>query len=251
VIAYLFAQLLPTVRGGKGGLLVLGSANVDESLRGYLTKYDCSSADINPIGGISKTDLKSFIGWAMKAFNLPILEQFLTAVPTAELEPISEDYVQSDEVDMGMSYDELSVFGRLRKVSKLGPWSMYEKLVSLWSAPPEENRAAISGRGEADHQQAETVHAKIHGRGLSPRIVAEKVARFYHYHYINRHKMTVLTPSVHMEAYSPEDNRFDLRPFLYPSFYTSLPYRRIMQHVEAMERRSGVGSDGKKVVKGD
>ena len=34
----------------QGYLLVLGSANVDESLRGYMTKYDCSSADINPIG---------------------------------------------------------------------------------------------------------------------------------------------------------------------------------------------------------
>lgn len=64
VIAYFFAQLLPWVRGRTGGLLVLGSANVDErcacacllalrgssfdvlmvrSLRGYLTKYDCSS----------------------------------------------------------------------------------------------------------------------------------------------------------------------------------------------------------------
>lgn len=30
VIAYLFAQLLPWVRGRWGGLLVLGSANVDE-----------------------------------------------------------------------------------------------------------------------------------------------------------------------------------------------------------------------------
>ena len=28
-------------------LLVLGSANVDEALRGYMTKYDCSSADLN------------------------------------------------------------------------------------------------------------------------------------------------------------------------------------------------------------
>jgi NAD+ synthase (glutamine-hydrolysing) len=61
VLAYMFAQLLPWVRGKVGGLLVLGSANVDErqvnmfsfsrrslnvylySLRGYLTKYDCSS----------------------------------------------------------------------------------------------------------------------------------------------------------------------------------------------------------------
>ena len=69
ITAYQFAQLLPTVRQrpGGGSLLVLGrcvscafiaatgeiiasSANVDESLRGYYTRYDCSSADINPIG---------------------------------------------------------------------------------------------------------------------------------------------------------------------------------------------------------
>lgn len=31
LLAYLFAQLLPWVREGTGGLLVLGSANVDES----------------------------------------------------------------------------------------------------------------------------------------------------------------------------------------------------------------------------
>lgn len=61
-----------------------------ECLRGYLTKYDCSSADINPIGGVSKTDLKRFIAWAQKEFDMPILEDFLTATPTAELEPISE-----------------------------------------------------------------------------------------------------------------------------------------------------------------
>jgi len=32
VLAYMFAQLLPWVRGRYGGLLVLGSANVDERL---------------------------------------------------------------------------------------------------------------------------------------------------------------------------------------------------------------------------
>ena len=60
VLAYMFAQLLPWSRGGSGSLLVLASANVDEALRGYMTKYDCSSADINPIGSISKTDLRCF-----------------------------------------------------------------------------------------------------------------------------------------------------------------------------------------------
>ncbi|KAH9933494.1 glutamine-dependent NAD synthetase with GAT domain-containing protein [Fomitopsis serialis] len=187
VLAYLFAQLLPWVRGRTGGLLVLGSANVDESLRGYLTKYDCSSADVNPIGAISKTDLKRFIAWAKDAFGLPILEQFLTAVPTAELEPITENYVQADEADMGMTYDELSVFGRLRKVEKCGPYSMFTKLVHEW------------------------------GSFLSPTQIADKVKLFFFEYARNRHKMTTLTPSYHAEQYSPDDNRFDLRPFLYPS----------------------------------
>ena len=30
---------------------------MDESLRGYMTKYDCSSADINPIGNYSRIDI--------------------------------------------------------------------------------------------------------------------------------------------------------------------------------------------------
>ena len=45
--------------------------------------------------------------------------------------------------------------------------------------------------------------------------VAEKVKFFFQKYSQNRHKSTVLTPSYHAENYSPEDNRFDLRPFLY------------------------------------
>jgi NAD+ synthase (glutamine-hydrolysing) len=105
VLGYLFAQLTLWSQGRKGSLLVLGSANVDEALRGYLTKYDCSAADINPIGGISKTDLKSFLAWASSGWaNYTVLRDVVTAVPTAELEPSVEGHVQQDEVDMGMTY---------------------------------------------------------------------------------------------------------------------------------------------------
>ena len=174
VLSYLFAQLLPWVRGiqNSGGLLVLGSANVDECLRGYLTKYDCSSADINPIGGISKTDLKGFIAYASKEYDMPILDDFLNATPTAELEPMTKDYVQSDEKDMGMTYEELGVFGYLRKVEKCGPYSMFLKLLHQWSPK------------------------------LTPRQISEKVKRFFFFYAINRHKQTVLTPSYHAEQYS-------------------------------------------------
>jgi hypothetical protein len=44
------------------------------SLLGYLTKYDCSSADINPIGGISKTDLRAFVQFGVERFQLPALQ---------------------------------------------------------------------------------------------------------------------------------------------------------------------------------
>lgn len=186
VLSYLFAQLLPWCRGKKniGGLLVLGSANVDEQLRGYLTKYDCSSADINPIGGISKNDLIKFIKWGVAEFKLPILEEFINATPTAELEPISENYVQSDEADMGFTYDELSIMGKLRKIDKCGPYSMFLKLIQHWK----------------DEKTLEQI--------------AEKVNNFFYYYSINRHKQTVSTPSYYAESYSPDDHRFDLRPIV-------------------------------------
>lgn len=60
--------------------------------------------------------------------------RFIDAVPTAELEPITQDYVQADEADMGMTYEELSVFGRLRKQDKCGPYSMFTKLVAEWGS---------------------------------------------------------------------------------------------------------------------
>ena len=168
VTAYEFGQILPTARNrpGGGSLLVLGSANVGESLRGYLTKYDCSSADINPIGSIDKADLKRFIAWAEVNFDLPCLHDFLTAVPTAELEPITETYVQSDEADMGMTYQELTIFGRLRKVNKLGPYGMFQRLVHDWSADRE--------RSPEDDDPA-----------YEPAQIAEKVKKFFHFYAIN------------------------------------------------------------------
>ncbi|KAL4894517.1 glutamine-dependent NAD(+) synthetase [Aspergillus ambiguus] len=221
VLAYLFASLLPTVRQrpGGGGLLVLGSSNVD-GLRGYLTKYDASSADLNPIGSISKVDLKKFIAWAEQNFELPILHEFLDATPTAELEPITATYVQSDEADMGVTYKELGTFGYLRKVARLGPWSMYERLLHLW------------------------------GNEYSPREIYEKTRHFFYNYSINRHKMTVLTPSYHAEQYSPEDNRHDLRQFLYPPF--TWAYSKMEESVKYWESKGWTaGKAQKKNVKAD
>jgi len=249
VFSYLLAQLLPWVRSQKGFLLVLGSANVDEALRGYMTKYDCSSADINPIGGIAKGDLKRFLVWTSEHFPFPSLANVVRAKPTAELEPITAEYTQSDEADMGMTYEELGIFGRLRKLYRCGPVSMYQKLVSLWTqSPPASASEPVHDTGDATAKQlhvgsTSSEHLNLISRpvgagGVStgvaaavssstpsnpnpthppllPLNVANKVQHFFYYYSVNRHKLTTLTPSYHAENYSPEDNRFDLRPFLY------------------------------------
>ncbi|KAI3766508.1 hypothetical protein L2E82_16571 [Cichorium intybus] len=161
VLAFMLASLLPWVHNKPGFYLVLGSSNVDEGLRGYLTKYDCSSADINPIGSISKQDLWIFLRWAATYLGFSSLAEIEAAPPTAELEPIRSNYSQLDEVDMGMTYEELSVYGRLRKIFRCGPVSMFKNLCFGW------------------------------GSKLSPSEVAEKVKHFFKYYSINRHKMTI------------------------------------------------------------
>ncbi|KAF4082927.1 hypothetical protein AMELA_G00134030 [Ameiurus melas] len=205
ILAYLFAQLYLWAQGKPGGLLVLGSANVDESLTGYFTKYDCSSADINPIGGVSKMDLKSFLLYCAEHFQLSILKSIVAAPPTAELEPLTDGQVsQTDEADMGMTYSELSVIGKLRKISKCGPYSMFCKLIHSWR------------------------------ESCSPSQVAAKVKHFFRMYSANRHKMTTVTPSYHAESYGPDDNRFDLRPFLYNTRW-SWQFRCIDNEISLME----------------
>lgn len=71
---------------------------------------------------------------------------------------------------------------------------------------------------------------------LSPREVADKVKRFYHFHYVNRHKQTVSTPAYHAETYSPDDHRFDLRPFLYPSAFEGWAFKKIDERVASLEK---------------
>lgn len=184
VMSYLIGQLLPLVLNKSQNFLVLASGNLEEGLTGYMTKYDCSSADINLIGGISKVDLKSFMLWASDQFGYTGLRDIALAPPTAELKPLEEGKIlQTDEEDLGLTYVEMSELGRLRRIHHLGPYFSFKSLLGTWK--------------------------------LAPESICTKVKRFYTLHGRNRHKMTVVTPSVHVEGYSADDNRFDKRPFLY------------------------------------
>eukprot|EP00917_Polyrhabdina_sp_WS-2016_P031471 GHVP01067142.1.p1 GENE.GHVP01067142.1~~GHVP01067142.1.p1 ORF type:complete len:668 (+),score=96.76 GHVP01067142.1:31-2004(+) len=136
VVSYFLGAILPLCRGQSGFLLILGTGNVDEGLRGYFTKYDCSSADLNPIGSISKCDLTRWLRYCSQDFDLESLNPILEAPPSAELTPLEAGKaVQTDENDMGMTYEELSLFGFLRKSGRMGPYSMMKRLKSMWDLP--------------------------------------------------------------------------------------------------------------------
>jgi NAD+ synthase (glutamine-hydrolysing) len=66
-----------------------------------------------------------------------------------------------------MTYQELTIFGRLRKLNKLGPFAMFQRLVHDWSI---------------DRERTADDDAPYY----TPAQVAEKVKRFFHYYAINR-----------------------------------------------------------------
>ena len=62
--------------------------------------------------------------------------------------------------------------------------------------------------------------------------------------YFPKHPAVKLTEMTdHAEQYSPDDNRFDLRPFLYPSWFG---FKAIEKRIAAMEENETRVPEGKK-----
>lgn len=188
-VAFMLASLLPWVHHKSGFYLVLSTTTADQGLCGNLTKYGCSSGDINPVGSVKKQDLRSFLKWA--AVNLGY-----SSLSTFEAAQTNTDGLEERD-ETRMSEEEVSTFGRLRKTLRCGPLSMFENLCEQW------------------------------GSKLSPIEIAEKVKHFFKWYSMNRRKATILTPSYLVESHSCDDNRFDQRQILYnperPSVFSKSP----------------------------
>jgi len=187
VYSYLLAQTL----GCKDDqdcvdkdLLVLATGNVDETLMGYATKYDCSSGDLAPIATLNKHHVFGIIKYSYDKLGWDVLNEVLTAAPTAELQPSDGSHVQTDEEDMGLTYNELAEFGRHRMDKMCGPFSMFDQLQEVWPEMPIE-------------------------------LLEEKVLRFFKRYGQNRHKVAVGTPAIHLSNYSSDGKCRDIRPWVY------------------------------------
>lgn len=95
--------------------------------------------------------------------------------------------------------------GTLRKDRKCGPVDMFVLLCDEW-------------------------------HHLSTREVAQKVKNFFVRYSENRHKATVVPPGYHCKGYGCDDNRYDMRQFLYDSTWEH-QFQKIDQMVRDYERR--------------
>ncbi|KAL1568858.1 NAD(+) synthase (glutamine-hydrolyzing) [Salvia divinorum] len=193
VVAYMLASVLPWLHHNykSGFYLVLSSTTADQGLSGNLTKYGCSSGDINPIGSIHMKDLRAFLKWA--AVNLG----YSSLAQTHQTNTLHS-------LERGMTDEQLSTYGRLRLTLRCGPVSMFQNLCEKW------------------------------GANMSPTQIAQKVKHFFKSYSINRHKMTILTPSYLVESQTCEDNRFDQRQMLYNPEW-SYQFRKIDQLVQQLD----------------
>ncbi|HCM15519.1 MAG: NAD+ synthase [Candidatus Cloacimonadales bacterium] len=76
--------------------LVLGTSNLSEIMTGYFTQFGDSAAAIEPLAQLYKSEV-----WQLSK-DLGIPAKIISKVPTADLWP-----EQSDEKDMGISYQDL------------------------------------------------------------------------------------------------------------------------------------------------
>jgi len=220
-------------------LLVLGSSNADESLRGFYTKYDAASADINPIGSLSKTHLREFLRWCGEKWPTfrKTMTGILTTVASPELTPADAltGAIQDDEIDIEMTYEQLYILGKLRKEEMMGPVSMFKRLCEMWVGKEVDICAHYPEPGKLWPDGTKPAINQVRKEIATPTIIANIVTIFFNFYGIHRNKMTILTPSVHGTGYSPDDNRYDQRPFLYPGFKGSETHKILVKMAEQME----------------
>jgi len=95
--------------GGQEGLLVLGTDHAAEAVTGFFTKYGDGGADLLPLTGLTKRQGRSLL----KELGAP--ERLYLKEPTADL--LDEKPQQSDETELGISYEEIDDYLEGKQVS--------------------------------------------------------------------------------------------------------------------------------------
>ncbi|CAM3867013.1 ammonia-dependent NAD(+) synthetase [Mesobacillus zeae] len=94
---------------GEEGLLVIGTDHAAEAVTGFYTKFGDGGADLLPLSGLNKQQGRELLK------ELGAEERLYLKVPTADL--LDRKPLQSDETELGISYEELDDYLEGKEVS--------------------------------------------------------------------------------------------------------------------------------------
>lgn len=100
--------------------LVVGTDNAAETLMGFSTKYGDNAADIMPLSGLNKRQVRTLAAY----FGAP--DNLVYKVPTADLESLSPQ--KPDEESLGVSYDNIDDFLEGKMIDK----QVYDTIIAAW-----------------------------------------------------------------------------------------------------------------------
>ena len=134
--------------------LVVGTDHAAEALMGFFTKYGDGAADVVPLTGLTKRQVRALA----RAMGAP--EHLVMKVPTADLESLKP--LRPDEDAFGVSYDEIDDFLEGKPVSDSSAqtirrqWlaTMHKRALPVAPAPaalPDALATTVSASAPSDH----------------------------------------------------------------------------------------------------
>ncbi|MDO8682567.1 MAG: NAD(+) synthase [Armatimonadota bacterium] len=113
--------------------LVLGTSNKSEMMVGYFTKWGDGGADLQPMGGLFKAQIRQL------AKDLDMPKEILNKPPTADLWA-----GQTDEQELGLTYEELDVILAGIEAGKIGSFDPDKvKKVKNWISQTDHKRKPV------------------------------------------------------------------------------------------------------------
>ncbi|MDP9805726.1 NAD+ synthase [Trueperella bonasi] len=106
---------------GDNNLLVLGSDHGAENVTGYFTKFGDGAADVLPLSGLNKRQIKSILQF------LGAPDPLWQKVPTADL--LDGQPLRTDGDELGVTYDEIDDYLEGKKISETAAANIEQKWV--------------------------------------------------------------------------------------------------------------------------
>ena len=117
---------------GEGNFLVVGTDHGAESVTGFFTKYGDGGADILPLFGLNKRQIRSMLA------HLGAPAFLHEKLPTADL--LDDKPLQADEAELGIAYDDIDDYLEGREIDE----EVAARIEAIWKRSRHKRTTPVS-----------------------------------------------------------------------------------------------------------